>query len=61
MRCLGDMAARVAALMAAEVVAEVEKQSGSPVMIEAAILQSVLHTHIRELLAALADVLVPLG
>ena len=55
------MAARVAALMAAEVVAEVEKQSGSPVMIEAAILQSVLHTHIREQLAALADVLVPLG
>ena len=47
--------------MAAEVVAEVEKQSGSPVMIEAAILQRVLETHVREQLAALADVLVPLG
>ena len=35
---------RVAALMAAEVAAEVEKQSGQPVIIEAAILQRVLET-----------------
>lgn len=34
--------ARVAALMAAQVAAEVEKQSGKPVMIGAAILQRVL-------------------
>ena len=53
--------ARVAALMAANVVAEVEKQSGKPVMIEAAILQRVLETHVREQLAALADLRVSLG
>ena len=53
--------ARVAALMAAEVAAEVEKQSGKPVMIEAAILQRVLETHVREQLAALADLRVSMG
>ena len=53
--------ARVAALMAAEVAAEVEKQSGRPVIIEAAILQRVLETHVREQLAALADLRVSLG
>ena len=59
--------ARVAALMAAQVAAEVEKQSdkpvqlGKPLMIEAAILQRVLETHVRELLAALADLRVSLG
>ena len=53
--------ARVAALMAAEVAAEVEKQSGKPVMIEAAILQRVLEAHVREQLAALADLRVSLG
>ena len=53
--------ARVAALMAAEVAAEVEKQSGKPVMIEAAILQRVLETHVREQLTALADLRVSLG
>ena len=36
--------ARVAALMAAQVAAEVEKQTAKPVMIEAAILQRVLET-----------------
>ena len=53
--------ARVAALMAAEVAAEVEKQANKPVMIEAAILQRVLETHVREQLAALADLRVSLG
>lgn len=59
--------ARVAALMAAEVAAEVEKQSGQPVrperpvIIEAAILQRVLETHVRAQLDALADLRVSLG
>ena len=53
--------ARVAALMAAEVAAEVEKQSGKPVTIEAAIVQRVLETHVREQLGALADLRVSLG
>ena len=52
---------RVAALMAAEVAAEVEKQSGKPVIIEAAILQRVLETHVRQHLEALADLRVSLG
>jgi len=52
---------RVAALMAAEVAAEVERQSGTPVMIEAAILQRVLETHVRAQLDALADLRVSLG
>ncbi|WP_019956209.1 hypothetical protein [Yoonia vestfoldensis] len=52
---------RVAALMAAEVAAEVEKQSGTPVIIEAAILQRVLETHVRQHLEALADLRVSLG
>ena len=52
---------RVAALMAAEVAAEVEKQSGQPVIIEAAILQRVLETHVRAQLEALADLRVSLG
>ena len=53
--------ARVAALMAAEVAAEVEKQSGKRVMIEAGIMQSVLETHVREQLVALSDLNVSLG
>ena len=59
--------ARVAALMAAEVAAEVEKQSGRPnqpgrpMIIEAAILQRVLETHVRAQLDALADLRVSLG
>ena len=52
---------RVAALMAAEVAAEVEKQSGKPVIIEAAILQRVLEAHVRQHLDALADLRVNLG
>ncbi len=53
--------ARVAALMAAELAVEVEKQTNKPVMIEAAILQRVLETHVREQLSALADLRVSLG
>ena len=53
--------ARVAALMAAQVAAEVEKTSGKPVIIEAAILQRVLETHVREQLTALADLRVSLA
>ena len=52
---------RVAALMAAEVAAEVEKQTAKPVMIEAAILQRVLEAHVRQQLDALADLRVNLG
>ena len=55
---------RVAALMAAEVAAKVEKQSGrpdQPVIIEAAILQRVLEAHVRQHLDALADMRVSLG
>ena len=57
---------RVAALMAAEVTAEVEKQTAKavrperPVIIEAAILQRVLETHVRAQLDALADLRVNL-
>ena len=53
--------ARVAALMAAEVAAGVERQSGEPVTIETAILQRVLETHVRAQLDALADLRVCLG
>jgi hypothetical protein len=62
--------ARVAALMAAEVIAEVERQSGTmerslqpvrPLTIEAAILQRVLEAHVRQHLDALADLRVSLG
>ena len=52
---------RVAALMAAEVALGVEKQTGVPVIIEAAILQRVLETHVRAQLDALADLRVSLG
>jgi phage terminase Nu1 subunit (DNA packaging protein) len=52
---------RVAALLAAEVAAEVEKQSGQPVVIDAAIMQRVLETHVRAQLEALADLRVSLG
>ena len=47
--------------MAAQLAADVEKQSGKPVMIEAAIMQRVLETHVREHLEALADLRVLLG
>ena len=52
---------RVAALMAAQLSAEMEKASGSPVLIETAILQRVLETHVREQLDALADLRVSLA
>jgi len=51
---------RVAALMAAQLSAEMEKVSGTPVTIETAILQRVLETHVREQLDALADLRVSL-
>ena len=53
--------ARVAALMAAEVALGVEKQTGTPVIIEAAILQRVLEAHVRQHLDDLADLRVSLG
>ena len=49
--------ARVAALMAADV----EKQSGKPLVIKAAPMQRVLEAHVREQLEALADLRVSLG
>lgn len=52
---------RVAALMAADLTSELEKAGAAPVMIETAILQRVLETHVREQLAALADLKVGLG
>ncbi len=52
---------RVAALMAAEVALGMEQQSGTPVIIEAAILQRVLEAHVRAQLDALADLRVSLG
>ena len=52
---------RMAALMAAQLSAEMEKASGVPVTIETAILQRVLETHVREQLDALADLRLSLG
>lgn len=52
---------RVAALMAAQLSAEMEKASGNSVTIETAILQRVLETHVREQLDALADLRVSLA
>jgi hypothetical protein len=52
---------RVAALMAAQLSAEMEKASGVPMTIETAILQRVLETHVREQLNALADLRVSLA
>ena len=52
---------RVAALMAAQLSAEMEKASGVPVTIETAILQRVLETHVREQLDVLADLRVSLA
>jgi hypothetical protein len=51
----------VAALMAAEVALGVEKQTRTPVIIEAVILQRVLEAHAKQHLDALADVRVSLG
>jgi len=52
---------RVAALMAAQLAADMETASGEPVTIETAILQRVLETHVREQLDALADLRVSLA
>lgn len=52
---------RVAALMAAQIMAETEQESGEAVMIEAAIMQSVLETHVRDQLDALAELRITLG
>lgn len=52
---------RVAALMAAEVALGVEKQTRTPVIIEAVILQRVLEAHAKRHLDALADLRVSLG
>ena len=52
---------RVAALMAAQLSADMEKASGKAVTIETAILQRVLETHVREQLDALADLRVSLA
>ncbi|WP_296644182.1 hypothetical protein [Roseinatronobacter sp.] len=52
---------RVAALMAAQLAAEMEAATGSPMTLETAILQRVLETHVREQLDALADLRVSLG
>ena len=51
---------RVAALMAAQLSAEMETASGKAITIETAILQRVLETHVREQLDALADLRVSL-
>ena len=53
--------ARVAALMAAQIAAEVETVTGPPVTIQTAIIQRVLETHVREQLDTLADLRVSLG
>jgi hypothetical protein len=52
---------RVAALIAAQLSAEMERTQGAPVTIETAILQRVLETHVREQLDALSDLRVSLG
>ena len=51
---------RVAAVMAAQLAAEMEAASGEAVTIETAILQRVLEAHVREQLTALADLRVSL-
>jgi len=52
---------RVAALMASNVVAEVEKQCGKPVVIDASIMQRVLETYVREHLTSIGELRVSLG
>jgi len=47
--------------MAAEVAEEVEKQTGTPVIIPAAIMQRVLEAHVSQHLDDLADLRVSLG
>ncbi|WP_265502401.1 hypothetical protein [Paracoccus beibuensis] len=52
--------ARVAAIMAAKLSAETEKATGEAVTISTGVLQRVLETHVRDQLAALADLKVAL-
>jgi hypothetical protein len=52
---------RVAALIAAEIMAEVEARTGAAMVIETAVLQRVLEAHVRGQLDALSDLLVRLG
>ena len=47
--------ARVAALMAAEIAAEVERATGAPAAIDPGAVQAVLERHVREQLEGLAD------
>jgi hypothetical protein len=47
--------------MAAQIAAELEKQSGKPLVIEAATIQRVLDAHVRAQLESLADLRVSLG
>jgi hypothetical protein len=60
-RCLGHLARTGGGADGGEVIAEVERQTGAPVTIEAAILQRVLEAHVRQQLDALADLRVSLG
>ena len=52
--------ARVAAIMAAELSAEMEKTTGEAISISTGVLQRVLEAHVRDQLAALADLKVSL-
>ncbi|MGR3375047.1 hypothetical protein [Salipiger abyssi] len=52
--------ARVAAIMAAELLAEMEKSAGESVSIGTGVLQRVLEAHVRDQLTALADLKVSL-
>ena len=47
--------ARVAALIAAQIGAEMEKHLGNPVLIDATTMQRLLDAHVRAQLEALAD------
>ena len=53
--------ARVAALIAAQIGAEVEKHLGKPVLIDATTMQRLLDAHVRAQLEALADLRVSRG
>ena len=53
--------ARVAAIMAAELSAEIEKTTGEAASIGTGVLQRVLEAHVREQLDALADLRVSLA
>ena len=53
--------ARVAALMAAQMAADVEKQSDEPLVIEATTMQRVLEAHVGAQLEAFAEIRVSLA